>query len=178
MLEKHAEQMQKKWLYSDSLLCVQFKGNSPDLALKGLNEEMKTRNHFFLFCNLRAYNSKILRGCMGIFLHQRLSVIILDQSPFAECCNGSCWVQDSAGWLPGFYDAAWSQWTERFHLCCRCLEIMDEIIPTHPQRQAERRKQRAQTHPYKCVERVQTHAHTHMQTQWGELPWFNMCLCG
>lgn len=34
---------------SDSFLCGQFKGNSLNLALKGLHEEMKTRNHFFSF---------------------------------------------------------------------------------------------------------------------------------
>lgn len=42
-------------------------------------------------------------GSQLIFLISRL---------LAKCCNGSHWVKDSAGWLLGFYGAAWSQWAE------------------------------------------------------------------
>ena len=65
-----------------------LKSYSHDLALKGVHEEMKTMHLFFP--PFVAYMGIILSGCVSFFLHYRLAVNILDQSPLAKCCNGSC----------------------------------------------------------------------------------------
>ncbi len=138
------------------------------------------------FLPLVTYMGILLRGWMSFFLHHGFAVNILDQSPLAKCCNGSRWVKDSAGWLLGFYGAAWSQWAEQFHRRCRCLENMDEIIPAHAHTDSthyEPHKQKgSDAPPYKYMyihpQRWKSLVYPHTHTQTEELTWWSMCRCG
>lgn len=137
-------------LYSDGFLCGRFKKLITWFSTKSHAwRDLQNQAHFLSFVT---YMGVILGGCISFFLHHRVAVNILDQSPLAKCCNGSHWVKDSAGWLLGFYGAAWSQRAELplpgeygwYHSC------------TH--RHTEPRKQKGSDTPA-CVEGVWSHPH-------------------